>query len=185
MSKGGLNDLGQACLSRLWPHLIGRKQQQSAASYTIFPEGKVQDQDVGDHALQPHRHSGTRCTDCGWSSPGRRPPTQRHAFSTVRNIAFMSAKQEPDESITDWEKRALNLYQACHPKVGLGLWPEPHRDLLDRFILGLYDDKIRDSTWAGPEVPHHRSSRRLCSPEGHRARQLRLCLCSSALHLRD
>ena len=145
MAEDGLDDLGQACL-----YAYGLTHQSPIAAVRMFlhelPEGEVK-----DRMLATTINSLTDAWDEMYrlrlESDGTESSRQRHAFSTVNTVAFMSAKQEPDESIADWEKRALSLYLDCHPKVGAAL-ASTARDLLDRFILGLYEDKVREDTWA-------------------------------------
>jgi hypothetical protein len=68
------------------------------------------------------------------------------AVGDVKRVEFLSAKQEPEESIRHWQGRVRSLYRRAHPGVANAI-VETQRDLLDRFILGLFDDYVRTRTW--------------------------------------
>ena len=67
------------------------------------------------------------------------PPAQ----SRLARQGFKDAQQKADESITAWHTRVRELFQRAHPNADL----EHSIELVERFLLGLYDSKVREFTF--------------------------------------
>ena len=69
------------------------------------------------------------------------PPAQ----SRLARQGFKDAQQRADESITAWHTRVRELYQRAHPEADM----ENAVELVERFILGLYDSKVKEYSFLG------------------------------------
>ena len=68
------------------------------------------------------------------------------ADSDLARVALREAKQRESESILAWHSRVRHLYTRAHPDVAAAVLANA-RNLMDAFLLGLYDPQVRSDTW--------------------------------------
>lgn len=68
------------------------------------------------------------------------------AESDLARVTLKDAKQRPEEGIMAWHARVRVLYSRAFPHVAAPDL-ETARNLMDAFILGLYEPEIRKDTW--------------------------------------
>ena len=68
------------------------------------------------------------------------------ADSDLARVALREARQRESESILAWHSRVRHLYTRAHPDVAAAVLANA-RNLMDAFLLGLYDPQVRSDTW--------------------------------------
>jgi len=68
------------------------------------------------------------------------------ADNDLARMTLRDSKQSESETILAWHARARHLFKRAYPQLTLQQLAT-HRDLMDTFILGLFNTEIRQETW--------------------------------------